>query len=120
MIRLLRHLLLLLVAFAIIGGTTSELARAAAYGPVAAMADMPCDMAMPTSASGGDATPMAPCKGMTADCIKQMGCVTVQALPAHFISHETAVQYSTVDYWASFSKLVSLAPEPEPLPPRTA
>jgi hypothetical protein len=120
MTRLLRHLLLLLLAFALVGGTTSELARAAAYGPVAAMADMPCDMTMPTSASGSDATPVAPCKGMTADCIKQMGCVTVQALPVPFMTHETAVQYSAVDYWASFSKLVSLALEPEPLPPRTA
>jgi hypothetical protein len=120
MLRLFRHLLLLLVAFAIIGGTPSELARATGYGPVAAMTDMPCDMTMPTSASGGDATPTAPCKGMTADCIKQMGCVTVAGLPAHFLIHESAVQYSAIDYWASFSKLVSLDPEPEPLPPRTA
>jgi hypothetical protein len=120
MSRIFRHLLLLLVAFALVGGTASELARAAEYGPVAAMADMPCDMTTPASASGGDATPMAPCKGMTADCIKQMGCVTVAALPVPFITHESAVQYSAIDYWTTFSKLVSLEPEPEPLPPRTA
>ena len=118
--RILRYLLLLLVAFAIVGGTTSELARAAAYGPVAAMAEMPCDMAMSTSASGDDARPMAPCKGMTADCIKQMGCVTVVGLPAHFMTHESDVQYATIGYWSSLSKLVSLALQPEPLPPRTA
>jgi len=118
--RLLRHLLLLLVAFALVGGTTSELAHAAAYSPVAAMAEMPCDMAMPTSASGDGSAPMAPCKGMTADCIKQMGCVTVQALPAHFSAHESAVEYGAVDYWASHGELVSLDHEPEPIPPRTA
>lgn len=120
MSRIFRHLLLLLVAFALVGGTASELARAAEYGPVAAMADMPCDMATPASASDGDATPMAPCKGMTADCIKQMGCVTVQALPAHFMVHESAVRYSAIGYWTTLSKLVSLDSEPEPLPPRTA
>ena len=120
MSRIFRHLLLLLVAFALVGGTASELARAAEYGPVAAMADMPCDMTMPASASGGDATPMAPCKGMTADCIKQMGCVTVAALPVPFTTHETVVQYGAIDYWSSHSELVSLDHEPEPLPPRTA
>jgi hypothetical protein len=118
--RILRQLLLLLVAFAIVVGTTSELARAAAYSPIAAMADMPCDMDMPTSASGDDAAPVAPCKGMTADCIKQMGCVTAAALPVPFITHESIVQYGAIDYWASHSKLVSLHHEPEPLPPRTA
>lgn len=117
--RIFRHILLLLVASALVGGTTSELAQAA-YGPVAAMADMPCDMTMPISASGDDAAPMTPCKGMTADCIKQMGCVTVAALPVPFITHESAVQYGAIDYWASHPKLVSLDHEPEPLPPRTA
>ncbi|MDB5363174.1 MAG: hypothetical protein JWO51_4471, partial [Rhodospirillales bacterium] len=67
-----------------------------------------------------DAAPMTPCKGMTADCIKQMGCVTVAALPVPFITHESAVQYGAIDYWASHPKLVSLDHEPEPLPPRTA
>jgi hypothetical protein len=82
------------------------------------MAGMPCDMAMPASASG-DTKPMAPCKGMTPDCIKLMGCVTVSALPARYLTHELAVQYSMIGYWASFSKLASLDREPEPLPPRT-
>jgi hypothetical protein len=118
MFRLLRHILLLLVAFAIVSGTTSELARSAQYGSILVTAGMPCDMAMPTSASG-DTKPMAPCKGMTPDCIKAMGCVTVSALPAHFLTHESTIQYSTIDYWTSFSKLISLDHEPEPLPPRT-
>jgi hypothetical protein len=83
------------------------------------MAEMPCDRAMPTSKSG-DSAPTAPCKGMTAEGIKQMGCVSVQALPAHFSAHESAVEYGAVDYWSSHGELVSLVPEPEPLPPRTA
>jgi hypothetical protein len=118
MLRICHHILLLLVAFAIIGGTTSELARSAQYIAPMTMAGMPCDMAMPASASG-DTKPMPPCKSMTPDCIKLMGCVTVTALPARFLTHEMTVQYSTVDYWTVSSKLASLDHEPEPLPPRT-
>jgi hypothetical protein len=114
MLRVLRHILLLLVGFAIVGGPTFELARAAGFGPVA----VPCGMAMPSSASG-DMTPMTPCKGMTPDCIKQMGCVTMSALPVHFFVDGSIVQYSAIDYWTFLSKLASLDREPEPLPPRT-
>ncbi len=65
-------------------------------------------------------TPQVPCKGMTSDCIKQMGCVAVTALPAHFLSHESIVQYSAIEYWSSMSELAGLDHEPEPLPPRMA
>ena len=116
MVRLFRHIMLVLAAFALVVGSTAEVVRAA---PLAPMAGEPCDMAMPDQASGGDATPM-PCKGLTPDCIKQMGCVAVIGLPANSYAHETIVQYGTVDFWASLSKLESLDPEPEPLPPRTA
>jgi hypothetical protein len=119
MLKAVRHFLVLLIAFAIVGGTTSELARSAQYvvAPMT-MAGMPCDMAMPAAASG-DTKPMPPCKGMTPDCIKLMGCVTVTALPARFRIHEITVQYSAVDYWTVSSELASLDHEPEPLPPRT-
>jgi hypothetical protein len=118
MLRVLRHILLLLVAFAVVGGTTSEFARAAQYSTVMVAAGMPCDMAMPASASG-DTKPMAPCKGMTPDCIKQMGCLTVTGLPAHFLTYESTVQYSAINYWTATSELAGLDHEPEPLPPRT-
>jgi hypothetical protein len=118
MLKAVRHILVLLIAFAIVGGTTSELARSAQYTAPMTMAGMPCDMAMPASASG-DTKPMPPCKGMTPDCIKLMGCVTVTALPARFLTHEMTVQYSTVAYWKASSKLAGLDHEPEPLPPRT-
>ncbi len=112
-----RRILLLLVAFAIIGGTTSEVARSAEYGGLMAMAGMPCGMAMPASIAG-DTKPM-PRKGMTADCIKQMGCVTATALPAPFLTHASTVRYSAVDYWTPVIRLAGLIHEPEPLPPRT-
>ncbi|HVJ54928.1 MAG TPA: hypothetical protein VM689_20880 [Aliidongia sp.] len=119
MCRWLRNMLFLIVAGALIGGTTLELAHSASYGSVLVSADMPCDMAMAASASG-DAKPMPPCKGMTPECIKLMGCVTVSALPGHFLIHEAVMQYSVIDYWTSVFELDGLDREPEPLPPRTA
>lgn len=115
-----RHILLLLVAVAIVGGTTTELARSAQFGLTASAAGMPCDdMTMPTSAAG-DAQPMQPCKGMTPDCIKLMGCVTATVLPPHSLTHQSTVRYSAIVYWTPVSELASSDLEPEPLPPRTA
>jgi hypothetical protein len=120
MLRALRHFLFLLVAFAIIGGTTSGFARSAQYGDLMVTADSPCGMAMMQPASDHE-KPMMPCKGMTPDCIKQMGCIDITALPAtRAPGHELIVTYSVVDYWSSSSTLASLDPEPEPIPPRTA
>ena len=116
--RVLRQLLFVLIAFAMVGGTTTQLARSAQYTAPMTMAGMPCDMMMP--AAGADhGKPMAPCKGMTPDCIKQMGCVTDVALPARLMSHEFAARFTTVDYWSALSQLAALDRTPEPLPPRT-
>jgi hypothetical protein len=118
MLRVAHQLLLVLIAFAIVGGTTTQLAQSAQYAAPITMAGMPCDMMMP--AAGGDhGKPMAPCKGMTPDCIKLMGCATAVALPARFQSNEFAMLFSTVNYWTMSSKLAALVRTPEPLPPRT-
>src|SRR5262249_43912205 len=99
------HILLLLVAVAVVGGTTRELARSAQFGLTASAAGMPCDdITMPMSAAG-DAQPMQPCKGMTSDCIKLMGCVTVDALPTQFQADPSIVQYSAIHYWTAASAL---------------
>ncbi len=87
MLKGLRHILLLLVALALVSGTTTELARAAQDVAPMTMDGMPCTMAMPASASG-ETTPMAPCKGMTPGCIKLVGCVTVVALHARYTMHD--------------------------------
>lgn len=119
MLKGLRHFLLLLVAFALVSGTTAEFARAAQYGAPMTMDGMPCNMTMPASASG-DTKPMAPCKGATPDCLKLMGCITVTALPAHDTTHGIVVQYGVVDYPTFSSKLTGLDHRPDPFPPRTA
>jgi hypothetical protein len=116
MLRIVRHALFVLIAFAIIGGGSAEFARSAQYDAGMVSTGVPCNLG--TSASG-ESKPMAPCKGMTSDCIKQMGCSTVSVLPARFLTHDSTVRYSAVDYWTSFSELASLERRPEPLPPRT-
>jgi hypothetical protein len=118
MLRVFRHLLFVLIAFAIVGGTTTQLAQSAQYAAPVTMAGMPCDMMMPAP-DADHGKPMVPCKGMTPDCIKQMGGVTDVALPARLMSHEFAARFTTVDYWSALSKLAALNSPPEPLPPRT-
>jgi hypothetical protein len=111
--------MLALIAFAIVGGTTVQLAQSSQYAAPMAIAGMPCDMMMPM-AEAGHGGPMAPCKGMTPDCIKQMGCVVDVALPARLASTDVTVLLSTVAYWSAWSEMAGLVREPDPLPPRTA
>lgn len=116
MLRAMRRFLVVLIAFAIIGGTSSQLARSAEYTMVAV--GMPCDM-MSAQADDGHSEPIAPCKTMTVDCLKQLGCVADTALPARFASLAVIAHPVSVDYWATWSNLAGLVREPEPLPPRT-
>jgi hypothetical protein len=118
MARVLRQILLLLVAFPVVSGTTWEAARAAQFTAATVAAGAPCDMAM-TASPSDDTKPMAPCKGMTPDCMKQICCVTATALPAHFLTLASTVWYGAIDYWVSTAELAGLDRQPEPLPPRT-
>ncbi len=117
MVSLLRRVLIVLVAFAIASGTTPQLARSAERGMVTV--GMPCDMVVPMQAMDGQTKPMAPCKKMTADCIKQMGCVVDLALPARLVVYGNVAKYIPVNYWLAWSSLAGVEREPEPLPPRT-
>ena len=119
MLRVLRQFLLALIAFAMIGGTTAQLARSAAFVAPMTMTGVPCDMTAPT-AGAERGTPMMPCKGMTPDCIKQMGCVADAGLPVRLVSHEAAVHSSNVNYWNTRFEVTGLIHAPEPLPPRTS
>jgi hypothetical protein len=116
--QLLRQILFALIAFAMVGGTTTQLARAAASVAPMTMAGVPCDMSMPT-AGAERGSPMVPCKGMTPDCIKQMGCVADTGLPVRVASHASAARFSAVEYWDIRSEVTGFIYAPEPLPPRT-
>jgi len=119
MIRALRQFLFVLIAFAIVGRTTTQLAQPAQYATPMTMAGMPRDMMMMPAAGADHGKPMAPCKGITPDCIKQMGCVTDVALPARLMNNEFVAHFTAVDYWSALSAMSKLIRTPEPLPPRT-
>jgi hypothetical protein len=118
MLRFVHRFMLVLIAFAIVGGTSVQLAQSAQYVAPVTMAGMPCDMMMPM-ADAGHGKPMLPCKGLTPDCIKQMGCLVAVALPARPAGTEFAVPFSMVDYWPAWSAMAGADRTPEPLPPRT-
>ena len=116
MVHRLRQLLLVLIAFAFIGGNSLQFARSAEYGAPMMMAGMPCDMMTHAGMQGHD--PIPPCGGMTSNC-KQIGCVADVALPARAVALDLAVGFCTVDYWSAWSNLADFTREPEPFPPRT-
>lgn len=120
MIKAVRHLLVVLIAFAIVSGSTTQLAQSAQYAAPMMMAGMPCDMSMP--AAGPDhGKPMVPCKDVAPDCLKLMGCfaITDIAWPAQLASTEFTAHVSVVEYWSTLSRQTGLARTPEPNPPRT-
>jgi hypothetical protein len=119
MLTVARRFLLILIAFALVGGTTMQLARSTQYEAVLVTAGVPCDMTMPAPAAE-KTKPMMPCKGMTPDCIKQMGCVESSALPSRLNSSDFATHYSPVIYWTASSRMDGLIRKPDPFPPRTA
>ena len=119
MLRILRHILLVLVAVAFVGGTAAESARAVSHGPVMLMNGMPCDMQMP-AASTDHSKPVMPCKGMTHDCINMAGCMTIGALPVQFATQSGPAFQRARAIWPNLFDRASLNHQPEPLPPRAA
>ncbi len=118
MLRLARRFLAVLVVFAMVGGPSGHLGQFAQSSAPVTTADMPCD-GMASMADAGQGTPMAPCKGLTPDCIKQIGCVVDVALPTRLAVADDAVSFRKVAYWSMGSAMAGLVRQPEPLPPRT-
>lgn len=118
MLRLVQRLLAVLVAFALIGGPSLQLAQPAQATASTFSAEMPC-AGMASMADPGQGTPMAPCKGLTPDCIKQMGCVVDVAVPARLAATAVVFASSPVAYWSALSLMAGVSRQPEPLPPRT-
>ena len=112
----LRRVLTFIAVFALLGGTMGQSVPAVSYGMAVGM---PCDMTAMATPSGGAHSPI-PCKAMTPDCLRHMGCATSPALPAPLLADSGHNRYRSVAYWTALPKLASLVREPEPLPPRTA
>jgi hypothetical protein len=58
-----------------------------------------------------------PCKGIMLDCVKQMGCLGVPALPDRSAAVSVPVAYSIVAYWAPCPALSGRDVEPDLFPP---
>lgn len=113
----LRLVLLALIAFAIVGGPSSQLARSAENLVQIAAVGIPCDVMMPQTGANHDQ--QMPCKGFTPECIKQMGCIVDIALPTCFFAITPAIHSVEVAYWPAWSSSAGFLASPEPLPPRT-
>ena len=100
----------MLIALAVVSGATAQLAHSAEH----ASGMMPCDMDM----SAADDTGAQPCKAITADCIKQMGCIADVGLPVRLAIAEEGAAFAVAAYWAALATLDGVVTTPEPLPPR--
>ncbi len=114
-----RTLLLALSAFAMVGGASVQLALSVPLVPSVVTAEMPCDMAAMPMAETGQGQTTAPCKGLTPDCIKQMGCIADVALPVRLAAADPGVPFGTADLRQVRSTLSGTVSNPDPMPPRT-
>jgi hypothetical protein len=66
----------------------------------------------------GESMPVPlPCKGIMLDCVKQMGCLGIPALPDRSAAVSVPVAYSIVAYWAPCPALSGQDVEPDLFPP---
>ncbi|HJS87129.1 MAG TPA: hypothetical protein VJ779_16855 [Acetobacteraceae bacterium] len=119
--KLLRGLLVAVTVLAFLGGTTVQAMPVLKANGVPAgivKASVPCDH-MAAMGQSGSAVPGhdAPCKGITPDCVKQMGCIGVPSLPARADVLITPVSYVTITYWSPRPTLGGVSPEPDLFPP---
>lgn len=119
MLRFLHRLLLAVTAFAFLGEATLQAMPVADTQVKTSGADMAMAAGMPCEhmdAMKGAGAPLLPCKGMTADCIKQMGCIGCPDLPqANVLA--TPVAYATVAYRYFQQTSGGLSLKPDLFPP---
>lgn len=116
MFRLLHRLLVALTAFAFFGGGILQAMPVEnGQGSHTMQVGMPCDQMTGMMQSPKSGTEM-PCKGITPECIKQMGCIGFPSLPAtHQLS--TSVTYAVVSYHLLQQSVQGVSPEPDLFPP---
>jgi hypothetical protein len=105
MAAVLKRLLTLGLLLALVVGTTTQL-----MPPSLAHPDMG-DMA------GGGAGPQPPCTGHMPNCIDNLGCPTVSALPASPASIPVAFEWTSLSYDVAPKSLSGISVKPELSPP---
>ncbi|MDQ2893631.1 MAG: hypothetical protein M3R64_11175 [Pseudomonadota bacterium] len=114
---MLHHLRLFLFAIAVFGlfGQSTAMAMATAGGvsaPMASMTGMTCaDMPAPGSPQ------KAPCKGMTLQCIAQMGCAAPAVLAPTMFSPREHIRSGHRHHSTQAARLIGRSDEPFPDPP---
>ncbi len=112
---MIRHVLIVLLAIALIGGGKAPLAHTAPQlGPIVASA-VPCDMVMPSMPMDKSLThPVEP------DRVKHLCCVTAVALTAQVMDTAPAAPAGVVTYWPATIGGTGLTRQPEFIPLRTS
>ena len=118
---ILRRLVVALSLLAFVSGMTVQaLPSAQALGLDMAERGAKADPECPRMAMGhpGDTMPVPlPCKGIMLDCVKQMGCLGIPALPDRSAAVSVPIAYSNVVYWAPCPALSGQDVEPDLFPP---
>jgi hypothetical protein len=125
MVAVIRHILagLIFIAFSSGAGQAAPQWQmldgrgAAVQGASAVPCDQMADMQGTTMAPERQDMP---CKGLTPECVKQMGCVTIPAVAERFVFNSVNVSYTRVVYWSLASDAEGLSSKPDLLPPRTS
>jgi hypothetical protein len=94
--------------------SAQSLGLSAAAGNPTADAECP-RMAMEHPDEGAPAP--LPCKGIMLDCVKQMGCLGIPALPDRSGTLGVPVAYAIVSYWSPSPSLSGEDIEPDLFPP---
>ena len=108
MATILKRLLILCLALALVVGVTAQLMPSSmAQAQITVSAEM----------AGGCAGPKAPCTGRSPNCIDHVGCVTVSALPTAPASIAAPVEWTSLDYDLAPESLAGISVKPELSPP---
>ena len=119
MLRFLHQLLIAITVFAFLGGATLQALPVAdaqvqtSGAGIAMVAGMPCEHMDTLKGTG---IPLLPCKGITPDCIKQMGCIGFPDLPQASVL-AAPVAYAVVDYRQFRQTSAGLSRKPDLFPP---
>ena len=103
-----KRLLTLGLALAFLVGVTGQLMPSS-------MAETP--MTVSADTAWGCAAPHAPCTGHTQNCVDNIGCVTVSALPTSPASIAAPVEWTSLGYDLAPESLAGIFVKPELSPP---
>jgi hypothetical protein len=121
MLKFARRLLIVVTGLAFLGGATLQImpvaeAQTMPSSGTTTQTQLPCDPMVAMTQAANPAGGTVPCRGITPDCIKQMGCIGVaNLLPAEGLA--TPIVYAAIIYWPVRQLLDGVAHEPDLLPP---